>query len=58
MCQMRRWGSWIKWFTAASDNGARESNIVSDGLQRKVMEERESLKYAEGAAHSMSMDRD
>jgi len=48
MCQVRRWGSWIKWFIAASDNWIGEVNSVNDGPQRKTTEESESVKYAEG----------
>ena len=48
MCQIRRLGRWIKWFVATSDSGIEEENPVNDGPQRKMAEERKSLKYAEG----------
>ena len=48
MCQILRWGSRIKWSTAASDGGIVEVNSTSDGPQRKTTEESESLKYCDG----------
>ena len=58
MCQVRRRGSRIKWFVAASDNGTVEVNSVNDDPQRNTTEERESLKHAGRAAHPTSTDRD
>ena len=56
MRQIRRWGSWIKWLTAASDNGIGEANSTSDGPQRKATEESESSKYAQGVVRSLQSD--
>jgi len=47
MRQTWRWGRWIKWSTAASDNGIGEVSSVSDGPQRKTTEESDSLKSSQ-----------
>ena len=38
------------------DNGTREVNFVSDGPQRRTMEERESLRSARGIVPLMHND--
>lgn len=49
MTKVRRWGSRIRWFTAASDSGTVETNSASDGPQRRTVEERESFKSGQTA---------
>ena len=48
MRQVWRWGRLIRWSIAAFDNGTRESYSVNDDPQRKMTEENESLKCAQG----------
>lgn len=48
MHKVWRWGSWIRWFAAASDSGTGESYSVNDAPQRKTIEDIESFKYTQG----------
>jgi len=48
MRQVWRWGRWIRWCSAAFDNGTGEPYSVNDGPQRTMTEENESLKCAQG----------
>ena len=45
---VRRWGSRIRWFCAASDSGISQINDVRHGLYRKTSEERKSLTSVQG----------
>ena len=57
MCQVWRWGSCIRWFTAASDNGIGEVNSTSDGPHCKATEESESSKYSQGIVRELEYTR-
>ena len=60
MWHVRRWGSRIRWFTVAPDNGIMDTNSVSDGLQRRTTEESESFQAARdvvGLTHGCAENR-
>ena len=53
MRKVWRWGRRIRWTIAAFDNGTGESYSVNNGPQRKMTEENESLKRAQGIFRSL-----
>ena len=53
MRQVRRWGRRIRWSIVAFDNGTGESYSLNDDPQRKMTEENESLKCAQGIVRGL-----